>query len=380
MISLRSRNLICSFLVPAILSMAASHAIAQTKCKFGGEEAANKLDTGLEHAKSCKEAVSLFNDCRWGSSADSAFGATTVARCEKEFYKKLTTAQQNNYADGMQLCAYEYARQLGTISISEAASCQVDLAASIAADPHVADKPIPRASFDCERAQSPLEKAICADVSLGRADVVLGRVYVRDLKFLKGPDHSTFIENEKKWLKEVPRQCGLSDEPPSRKTLNCLRNAFEIRFSSLDGCLDDEPSACLSPDSDPEDYGGNQADDSAASRSSFDCNAPNTALQVVICADHELGQKDLQVAHVFDAAISASDPPTRRMLEDSQRKWFDFIRNSCPLGVVGGIPDIITRGCIRSAYETRAQQLESCAKQPAGDHARCLNDFKTLEK
>jgi uncharacterized protein len=367
-------------LLLAAIFLSGTRAFAQHDCEFGGEDAANKLDSGLEHAKSCKDAADLFNDCRWGSSADASFGATTVARCEKEFYNKLTTAQKNNYIDEMQLCAYRQSRQQGTISISEAASCQVDLAASIAANPHVADKPVPRASFDCERAQSPLERAICSDASLGRADVLLGRIYEQDLKLLKIELRATFVENERKWLKDVPRQCGLDDTAPSRKVLNCLRNAFEIRFSSLDACGDEGPSGCLEPDSNPEDYRGSEAEDSSAPRASFDCNAPNTALQVVICDDHDLGQKDLQVAHSLDAAMGAADPKPRKQLQDSQQKWLDFVRASCPLGVVGGIPDILTRGCIRSAYEVRTKQLDSCMKQPAGDRAQCLGDFKIVEK
>jgi uncharacterized protein len=367
-------------IVLAIVALASSLVHAQHQCEFGGEDAADKLDSSLEHAKSCKDAADLFNDCRWGSSADAGFGATTVARCEKEFYKKLTTAQKNNYIDGMQLCAYRYARQEGTISISEAASCQVDLAASIAASLQVADKLIPRASFDCERAQSPLEKAICSDTSLGRADVLLGRIYEQDLKLLKIDERTTFVENERKWLKDVPRQCGLDDTAPSRKVLNCLRNAFEIRFSSLDACGDDSPSACLDPDSNPEDYRGSEAEEPSAPRASFDCNAPNTALQVVICDDHELGQKDLQVARALDAVVSTADPKTQKRLQSSQQKWLGFVRANCPLGVVGGIPDILTRGCIRSAYEIRRVQLDSCMKQTAGDRAHCLDDFKIVEK
>jgi uncharacterized protein len=371
--------LLLSFIL--FVSSTAPHAAAQHDCKFGGEEAANKLEDDLEHAKSCKEAAELFNECRWGSSADSSFGATAVMRCEKEFYKKLTTLQKNNYADEMQLCAYQFSRQQGTMYISAAATCQVDLAASFATDPHIADKPIPRASFDCSRAQSPLEKAICSDAGLGRADVVLGRIYQQDLKLLKDLNRATFIDNEKKWLKEILGKCGLDSGAPSRKALNCLRNAFEIRFSSLDSCGDDEPSACVRLDSDPEDFRESQGeDDSAAPRASFDCNAPATALQIVICDDHDLGQKDLAVAHAFDTAISGSDAATRSLLDDSQRKWLEYVRSRCPLGTVGGVPPLLTRGCIRSAYEIRARQLDSCMKQPVSNRGQCLNEFKIVEQ
>jgi len=374
----RSASAVAFAEVLVFLFLTASCAVAQHGCKFGGQEAAEKLQSALEHAKSCKEGIALFNDCRWGSSADAGFGAIAVARCEKEFYSKLSTAQQNNYADEMQLCAYRFSRQRGTMYVSAAASCQVDLAASIAANPHVADKPVARASFDCNRAQSALEKAICADVGLGRADVLLARMYQRDLQRLMGENRAAFVENEKKWLKELPVKCGLDGTSASRKALGCARNAFEIRFSALDSCIDDEASACLSPDSDPEDYGESPAADPAAPRASFDCNVPTTALQLVICDDHELGQKDIAVAHAFDAALSGSDAKTRNILEESQRKWLEFVLGSCPLGVVGGIPNLLTRGCVRSAYELRAKQLDSCSKGGSSNRAECLNDFKLI--
>lgn len=364
----------------AITALACPIAIAQHDCKFFGQQAAEKFESDLENAKSCKEVASVFNDCRWGSSADAGFGATAVAQCEKEFYKRLTTAEKNNYADEMQLCAYEYARQQGTIAISGAATCQVNVAASIAANPHLADEPVAPASFDCRRAQSLLEKAICSDISLGRADIVLNRVYNRELKSLKAHDRVTFVNNEKGWLKELPAQCGLDDSAPSRKALNCLRNAFEIRFSSLDDCADNDTTACLNPDSDPEDYGESQVHDSGAPRASFDCNAPTTALQVVICDDHELGQKDLQVSNSLEVARSASDPSGRQLLENSQRAWLEYVRQTCPLGVVGGIPDIFTRGCIRSAYEVRAKQIQTCSQKPASERVTCLNVFRLTDK
>src|ERR1039457_6111422 len=99
--------------------------LAQEKCDFGSPEAADALVKALQSQKTCKAAAQLMDECRWGSSADAEFSSLVVEKCEGEFFNKLSPAGTENYETAMQLCAYEYARQEGTISISEAAMCQV---------------------------------------------------------------------------------------------------------------------------------------------------------------------------------------------------------------------------------------------------------------
>src|ERR1019366_3901531 len=79
--------------------------------------------------------------------------------------------------------------------------------------------PIPFASFDCKRAVTRLEKAICSDAALGRTDMVLSRFYSGDLKFAQGTDKTALIENEKKWLNDLPAKCRLTAAPPPVKNL-----------------------------------------------------------------------------------------------------------------------------------------------------------------
>src|SRR2546430_5919091 len=77
--------------------------------------------------------------------------------------------------------------------MSAAALCQMDVAAHYAADPVAASKLAARASFDCAKAQTPLEKAICSDISLGYADIVLSRVSSGLLKNSDQTDKATFV-------------------------------------------------------------------------------------------------------------------------------------------------------------------------------------------
>jgi uncharacterized protein YecT (DUF1311 family) len=112
----------------------------------------------------------------------------------------------------------------------------MDVAVHYAADPVAASKLGARASFDCAKAQTPLEKAICSDIGLGHADIVLSRVYSGLLRNSNETDKAGLIQSERQWLRSVPAKCGLVAPPFSTKSLDCARNQFEFRFTALDSC------------------------------------------------------------------------------------------------------------------------------------------------
>jgi hypothetical protein len=224
----------------------ASVACAQDQCPSSAEFAKS-----LQIAPSCKAAADLFQKCRWGSSEDVGLGAIVADKCKPLYWSKLTAAQKKVHDERIDLCAYEYERQQGTLFISETTSCHIDVAVDFATDPVKAAVPLPTASFDCVRAAAPLEKAICSDKKLGRADLVLGRVYTENVKFAKGADRDALMASERKWLKQLPSQCGLSAEHPSEKVTSCLRGQFESRFTLLDECsIGQDWTECLKSTSD----------------------------------------------------------------------------------------------------------------------------------
>src|SRR5437660_590284 len=157
-------------------------AAAQEACEFFSDDAFDKLARALSHAKSCAAAAAKMHDCAWGSSADTQLAPIVVAKCEKTFLGKLSAPAKKRYYEEMQLCAYQFARQTGTMYMSAAALCQVDVAAHFAGAPEIANQPSPRAGFDCDKARTPLETAICSDIRLGHADIVLSRVYAGLMK------------------------------------------------------------------------------------------------------------------------------------------------------------------------------------------------------
>jgi uncharacterized protein len=345
---------------------------AQSDCQFGSEQAAKGLVATLKGENTCQAAAAKLHECEWGSSADSEFAPIVVAKCEKEFFNGLSAMGKQRYGSEMQLCAYEYAKAGGTLAISEAAMCQVDVAAEFAANPALGNQPEPRASFDCGAAHSLLEKAICSDIRVGHADIVLSRVYQTTLKSPDATeqDRQALGSNEKEWLTGIPAACHLA-EPFSAISLNCLRVAFEDRFTALDcdGPLSDCLDALATTEPATED----------GARASFDCEKPSTALEIVICADAVLGQADLHLADAYHAATAAMGSGERQNLARSERDWLRFVNQTCPLGAIGGIPPLLTRSCVRTAFETRIEQLQACPNRPARERVPCLNRFALMQ-
>jgi uncharacterized protein len=335
----------------------------------------------LSQAKSCSVAAAKMRECAWGSSADTQLAPIVIKKCESTFFSRLSRAAQKRYADEMQLCAYEYAGQEGTMYRSAAALCQVDVAARFAADPAAAIKGSLRGSFDCDKAQTPLEKAICSNIRIGHADVVLSRVYGGMLKNSDKEERSALIESEKQWLQSIPPKCGLSVTPFSQKALNCVRDEFEFRFMTLDSCSE-KISYCLQSYADDAMRPHNvpSVPSTPSQRASFDCEAPSSALEIVICADAELGQTDIMLAAAYHDAGDAMLAGQHKDLVDSERQWLRFVSGTCPLEVVGGIPSVLARSCVRTAFQTRIAQLQTCPQKKLQERIPCLNDFQLSEK
>ena len=231
------------FLAFALSAFAAPATLADEAC-FGSD--ADAMSAALEKAGSCRAAFAKFSACAWGSSADLAFGDIVVKVCEGEFLAKLTAAGKANYAAEAALCAYEHARQDGTMYRSMEALCRAEVAQRFAETPALADRPPPRASFDCGAARTPLEKAICADAKLGRADLVLSRVYKQAMQALTPDERRTLNADERRWMAQLVVDCHVAN-PASDKARACALAAFEARFTAIDQCAGGENmTKCLS--------------------------------------------------------------------------------------------------------------------------------------
>ena len=78
------------------------------------------------------------------------------------------------------------------------------------------------ASFDCSKAQSKIEKMICADAELSRLDEEIAKVYGDVLK--KSPDEALLKKQQRGWLKARNLDC---------KDVPCLRELYQKRIAVL---------------------------------------------------------------------------------------------------------------------------------------------------
>lgn len=82
------------------------------------------------------------------------------------------------------------------------------------------------ASFDCAKAKSSVEKAICSDTELGKLDEDLSKVYKDALK--EHPVENYVKTRQRAWLK-TNSYCDKS------KLVNCLKENYKKRINQLSG-------------------------------------------------------------------------------------------------------------------------------------------------
>lgn len=224
---------------------------------------ADKLEIQLKAAPTCEKAAIMMKGCSWGSSADSGFAGIVVKKCEATFLNQLSPAAKKRYSLEMQMCWKTEELQTGTMYISFAALCQVDVVQGYATTPtRRADVPL-QASFDCKKASTPLERAICSDLELGEEDVILSRVYKRVMNDQKAsPLRIVLRDDQRAWLQKLPGVCKVS-EPITQPALQCLRQEVKVRYSLVGGCFDGDANsaqqvrACLRDRSGLRGYGDN---------------------------------------------------------------------------------------------------------------------------
>ncbi|MGI4853510.1 MAG: hypothetical protein ACRYF4_05600 [Janthinobacterium lividum] len=205
---------------------------AQEKCGFGGDDNFNRTQQLLREAKTCTESAKLLRNCAWGSSADSMFAGIVIPKCEATFRSSLSSAEAKRYTQEMRSCSLRYEKQQGTMSISAAALCATDVAASYSSDAARRREKLRKASFDCNLASSPLERAICSDQALGDSDIILNRVYTETLHQKDFPFVVALRNGERSWIRELPAHCKF----PSGLDTKCLREQFINRLTLIDTC------------------------------------------------------------------------------------------------------------------------------------------------
>ena len=216
------------------------------KCDFGGDKAFQNTQKLLSDAPSCTAASHILKKCLWGSSADLQFSSIVIEKCETSFRTKLTSAQESIYKEKMELCSNKYSDMEGTIAISEAALCKVGVAENFSENPAKAATPVPRASFNCDQAVTPLERSICSNRKLGIADLNLSEAYKGILPACSRQQRQVLVLEEKHWLNTLSERCNLSSkEKQSSRTVECLQIEFKSRLQLLNSCSMVGPEECV---------------------------------------------------------------------------------------------------------------------------------------
>ena len=93
------------------------------------------------------------------------------------------------------------------------------------------------ASFDCARAQTALETAICASPALSRNDEILAKAYATALGGLSEEARGAMQSDQRAWLDYVPKSCSDDAAVPARFSEDqsaCLASAFSSRIKTLE--------------------------------------------------------------------------------------------------------------------------------------------------
>lgn len=91
------------------------------------------------------------------------------------------------------------------------------------------------ASFDCVKAKSPIEKAICSDSELGSLDEQLGNIYTSLRNNLSGSAKAKLRLHQTTWIKSLSTDCSIEIKGKDIKKLaTCLNASYKLRVALLE--------------------------------------------------------------------------------------------------------------------------------------------------
>ena len=115
----------------------------------------------------------------------------------------------------------------------------IALALAVSAMPVLPALPVHAASFDCAKASSPFEKAICANDALSAADDRLAKSYATAIGGLSGKALAGLREDQRAWLNFAQAACSPAAKPLtsgsySETAQQCLVDVFDGRSTVLE--------------------------------------------------------------------------------------------------------------------------------------------------
>ncbi|MCK5276041.1 MAG: DUF1311 domain-containing protein [Alphaproteobacteria bacterium] len=89
------------------------------------------------------------------------------------------------------------------------------------------DKPFQKASYDCNKAESAIEFAVCTEPELAKLDVAMGKRYRQLRRSLGGDEKARLVADQRNWIKARNTECGNGD--PS-----CLKDFYTEQLQYLE--------------------------------------------------------------------------------------------------------------------------------------------------
>ncbi len=102
-----------------------------------------------------------------------------------------------------------------------------------------ASSPAHAQSFDCAKARTAVETAICADASLKAQDVQLAQAYARLLAATqaRAPEKAAQIrDDQRRWVQERERSCAAQGEASAR-IVACIAGFYRTRSAAIAAAL-----------------------------------------------------------------------------------------------------------------------------------------------
>jgi len=177
-------------------------------------------------------------------------------------------------------------------------------------------------SFDCKKAATKDEIAVCQDGRLASKDGKLARLY--------GTALETATPSQAKEIK-IDQRTFLSDRRACLADSSCLNRVYDARLLALSSKL--APSA------------GEQV---TVAQPSFSCDQATEEDEKAICGNADLAAKDNVVASMFGQARGKASIADARRITFEQRQWVKA-RHACGQSL----------GCLNALYDRRLQALRS---------------------
>lgn len=193
-------------------------------------------------------------------------------------------------------------------------------------------------SFDCHKANSSIERAVCEDGSLAALDIELSR-NLHDLLGLVSSQRSFILKTERRWIAYRDQLCNSTDTATLESQRACLHVAYEKRIGELQDLIQLSREV-MPPDAAKisallgtwkGDYGSTAVPiQLVVRRDGMDEYDPGHSLHCRGMSYRILGQKDgqyfLAVSAPSQCLLDTNDPPTYFVLKPDANNagWATF--------------------------------------------------------